>query len=353
MGQAVAPAGAKRSATSIPARRVKPSDFQPIGVAPRPDEDATPAQSELLARIDGAKFPSPTLARLREISEETTRSAEASYNVRRGCNAIKQMSMVVRSIIVRPGVKADVQDAAEATRLILDTSRRMCDQVIQRLAGGEAGTHPVWVERTILLTTTEVATEAWKAGVALDEAFVRTHVDLLVALGKSDVPYLESEYQSPEGSVEPVRLTLLNALTPLMSEVKVFNFFHGEEALLEHAAEVIFAAAQEGLAEMAPKDAPRASRTMLLQNLITNGARVYTGAYEARRNAVLDEFDAMSPEALRQALAVHCKGMDLEPIDEAFRTSFGRLVRVAQRMMNSFEASTTPDEPSPTRPRSA
>jgi hypothetical protein len=124
-------------------------------------------------------------------------------------------------------------------------------------------------------------------------------------------------------------IAVLEAMRPVVDEVRKFDFFRDASACESRARDRILGAAHAVATSIAPQSASEHSKRQLLRTLIVNAGQLYATAWRRQGEAVIGELMALPPQTVRERFAANPEGFPLDEVEREFDESFARLTNLA------------------------
>lgn len=280
-----------------------------------------------IAQMSASRTPGSIITGINQVAKESREKKEADFSARKAMNALKIMVDVIETLIVKPGHAATQIQAVDASRVMVEAVEKISSGLLSGLGLDPSSERNTVFLRTAMIAGSRIASEAWKAkdwgGEAID---VAPYIEALLVVAKADAPFsIMDDNQNPDAETA-LRMSTMNALTPLIMEMEIFDFLQNRDNVVKQAAALIVNQAISFANEISDDSIPSATRIMLTQNLINNGGKLYAASWRSHGEQTCSMLGAMSAEERSAFFRENRDGIPVEPINEIFLKSFSRLV---------------------------
>lgn len=260
---------------------------------------------------------------LEEAGAAADAQSSASYSVRRLCNVVKMLSPLLTNAINATDVAG--MDAMAQRRV--EVALKVTQRLLQSFSAMTETSCPGSLRYQLSQTAVQLVAGLDNVD-AMDDRAIETLTNVLIAAAKADIPAPEVPFTVLADSERALQVTLLNAMTPILLEVEAFSFFRDPDECLRHAQQQILRAASDSHSVLFPEPADNDAARILMQNLVSNYARIYAKAWGCEAKRVMMQYEPLQAEGRQRFMTDLRDRNAFAAVDLAFDRSVASLLRL-------------------------
>lgn len=260
-------------------------------------------------------------------------TVEARVDIRKMCNASKRMSSIMVAAATTGIPVAELLGVTEgvAVRVLKGIGFDTSDE--HRLAS----VMPMMLEAAsgIVASSTQIAGRPLSMGSIKKLADVVAESLVEVAKSRYVAKAIESEWPAEIDEATSIRIAAVAAMSSVACQVVQFDYMHKASECIREASKVVVGSAIQAAAELTPAKSSGAAKVMLVQSLISSGAKVYAAIWEVEainRSAALDSMPAERREAELDRMAKTPLSDQLARVREMFTEAFDAVKHAASQI---------------------
>ena len=245
---------------------------------------------------------------------------------RRALNALSVTSDIVSALIRNPGTQGEHESLVNAARTMLRSADSTTQQLVAKLGLGGID----WAKYRLMKIVTSAVALQWSKTASdgndtQPSADVSALLPVWLEIATHDLPLLIHDEPADNNRVA-LQIALLDAMTPVMREIDVFDMFHLPEVAALEARDLITAYAQTAVNTLVEPEVSQRSRNQLLQSLLRKAGDIYASVWRRHAEDVVENLKSMTPTQQKLVLEMNPEGLPLAPIQEAFAESYNRAI---------------------------
>ena len=251
--------------------------------------------------------------------------------VRRALNAIGVTGSIMEALVDHPGLSGAPEDMVKAARTMLDASCKAAADIMNIL--GLAENQAPWIYHQALRAATFVVSRQWRTRTQSGQhsADVSAYLPAWIEVMNTEIAQREFPPDAPDDEIA-VKVAMLDAMSQIMPEMAIFNFFRDENENMHAACAAVFDAVMTSAQSLSPANASDESRRLLLAALIRNAGSLYAAAWRNHAREIVDELMAMDTKTQNAYIRSKLGGFPIAPVEQTFRSNFARLADMVRHI---------------------
>lgn len=264
---------------------------------------------------------------LADITREHQARQDGDAAARRALNALSVTSELVSALIVHPGTDKEHGALVQSVREMISSAHGTVQQLEQSLG---LSVFP-WARHRLMRLMAQAVADRWQATARQGKASadISDLVPMWMEVARHDLPAIVYEDPAPEPAAA-LRIAMLDAMHPVMTEIALFDFFHDPQEAAAHARDTILVTARRALAMVTTDPMSDRSRSLMMQALLRTAGKNYASAWRRAAEDTVERMQTMEPAQQAALIQQHPGGLPLDAIDESFRNSFLNLAEMVQ-----------------------
>ena len=287
----------------------------------------------------------PSALKLSGLTQQYKLQENADAAARRALNALSVTTNMVSALISNPGSGADIQETVLSAKEMLNQA----DRVTHLLADELKVKSISWAPYRLMKIASSAVAERWKTSSKAGKptASVVDFIPVWTEVARYQLPEMVLQNPAEDHNIA-LRISLLEAMQPIMNVINIFDMFHDPMHAVKHARDMILVTAQRSMLSFNKEQMTDSSKSLLLQSLLRNAGNIYANCWQKESEDLIDRLQKMTPVEQTAVIERYSNRAPLSRVDESFEQSFIKLIEMVQFLSVSkdptLQSNPTPDQ---------